>query len=36
LALAAPLVALGVVIFFLWLAMRLIRQLFGGESRPNS
>jgi len=35
LALAAPLVALAVVIFFLWFAMRLIRQLFRGESRPN-
>ena len=36
LALAAPLVALAVVIFVLWLAMRLIRQLFRGESRrPN-
>src|SRR5215813_1135507 len=31
LALAAPLAALGVVIFFLWLAMRLIRQLFRRE-----
>src|SRR5215831_36936 len=28
LALAAPLAALGVVVFFLWLAMRLTRQLF--------
>ena len=36
LALAAPLVALGVVIFFLWLAMRLMRQLFRRESRSNS
>ena len=36
LALAAPLLALGVVIFFLWSAMRLIRQLFRGERRPNS
>ena len=35
LALAAPLLALGVVIFFLWSAMRLIRQLFRGERRPN-
>jgi hypothetical protein len=35
LALAAPLVALGVVIFFLWSAMRLIRQLFRGGSRSN-
>ncbi len=32
LALAAPLAALGVVIFFLWLAMRLIRQLFRREN----
>jgi hypothetical protein len=31
LALVAPLVALGVVIFFLWSALRLIRRLFGGE-----
>src|SRR5215468_11297790 len=31
LALAAPLAALGVVIFFLWLAMRLTRQLFRRE-----
>jgi hypothetical protein len=36
LALAAPLVALGAVIFFLWLAMRLIRQLFRGERRSSS
>jgi hypothetical protein len=36
LALAAPLLALGVVIFFLWSAMRLIRQLFRGERRSNS
>lgn len=36
LALATPLVALGVVIFFLWSAMRLIRQLFRGERRSNS
>jgi hypothetical protein len=35
LALAAPLFALGVVIFFLWSATRLIRQLFRGESRSN-
>ena len=35
LALAAPLVALGVVIFFLWSAMRLIRQLLRGERRSN-
>jgi hypothetical protein len=33
--LAAPLAALGVVIFFLWLAMRLIRQLFRRERRSN-
>jgi hypothetical protein len=32
LALAAPLAALGVIIFFLWLAMRLIRQLFRREN----
>jgi uncharacterized protein DUF4126 len=36
LALAAPLVALAVVIFFLWLATRLIRLLFRGESRSNN
>lgn len=36
LALATPLVALGVVIFFLYSAMRLIRQLFRGERRSNS
>jgi hypothetical protein len=35
LALAAPLVALGIVIIFLWLAMRLIRLIFRRESRPN-
>jgi hypothetical protein len=35
LALAAPLAALGVVIFFLWLAMRLIRQLFRRERRSS-
>ena len=35
LALAAPLVALGIVIIFLWLAMRLIRLLFRRESRAN-
>ena len=35
LALAAPLVALGVVILFLWFVMRLIRRLFRGESRSN-
>ena len=32
LALAAPLAALGVVIFFLWFAMRLIRQLLSQSS----
>ena len=31
LALAAPLAALAVVIFFLWLSIRLIRHLFRGE-----
>jgi len=36
LALAAPLVALAVVIFFLWLATRLIRLLFRGESRSGN
>jgi hypothetical protein len=36
LALAAPLVALAVVIFFLWLATRPIRLLFRGESRSNN
>jgi hypothetical protein len=35
LALAAPLAALGIVILFLWLAMRLIRQLFRRENRSN-
>jgi hypothetical protein len=35
LALVAPLAALGVVIFFLWLAMRLIRQLFRRENRSS-
>jgi uncharacterized protein DUF4126 len=35
LALTAPLAALGVVIFFLWLAMGLIRQLFRRETRFN-
>jgi len=36
LALAAPLAALAVVIFFLWLSIRLIRHLFGREhpSKP--
>jgi len=35
LALAAPLAALGVVIFFLWFAMRLIRQLFQREKQSG-
>src|SRR6516162_8783720 len=35
LALAAPLAALGVVIFFLWLAMRLIRQLLQRETHSS-
>jgi Domain of unknown function (DUF4126) len=35
LALAAPLAALGVVIFFLWLGTRLIRHLFREECRVN-
>src|SRR5689334_21119412 len=35
LALAAPLAALGVVILFVWLGIRLIRQLFRGERRAN-
>jgi Domain of unknown function (DUF4126) len=35
LALAAPLAALGVVIFFLWLGTRLIRHLFREERRVN-
>jgi Domain of unknown function (DUF4126) len=35
LALVAPLAALGVVIFFLWLATRLIRHLFRREHRVN-
>jgi hypothetical protein len=35
LALAAPLAALGVVILFLWFAMRLIRQLFRRETRAD-
>jgi len=34
LALIAPLAALGVVLLFLWLAMRLIRKLFRQESPP--
>ncbi len=32
LALAAPLAALGVIIFFLWLAIRLVRHLFRGPA----
>ena len=36
LALAAPLAALGVVIFFLWLAIRLLRHLFRGAHPSNS
>ena len=36
LALAAPLVALGAVILFLWSAIRLIRQLFRRETRSSS
>jgi hypothetical protein len=35
LALAAPLAALGLVIFFLWLGTRLIRHLFRRERRVN-
>jgi Domain of unknown function (DUF4126) len=35
LVLAAPLAALGVVIFFLWLGTRLIRHLFREECRVN-
>lgn len=35
LALAAPLAALGVVIFLLWLGTRLIRHLFRRERREN-
>src|SRR5262249_29106420 len=35
LALAAPFAALGVVIFFLWLAMRLIRQLVRRDTRSG-
>jgi hypothetical protein len=34
LALAAPLAALGVVIFFLWLSIRLLRHLFQGSHPP--
>jgi hypothetical protein len=36
LALAAPLAALGVVIFFLWLAIRLLRHLFRGANPTSS
>ena len=36
LALAAPLAALGVVIFFLWIALRLLRHLFRGAHPSNS
>jgi hypothetical protein len=36
LALAAPLAALAVVIFFLWLSIRLIRHLFGREHPSKS
>ena len=35
LALAAPLAALGLVIFILWLARRLLRHLFQGAHPPN-
>jgi len=35
LALAAPLAALGLVIFILWLAIRLLRHLFQGAHPPN-
>ena len=35
LALAAPLAALGLVIFFLWLAIRLLRHLFRGAHSTN-
>lgn len=35
LALAAPLLAVGVVIVFLWLAIRLLRQL-SRRARPSS
>jgi Domain of unknown function (DUF4126) len=35
LALAAPVAALGIVIVFVWIAMRLIRQLFRRERRVN-
>jgi hypothetical protein len=36
LALVAPLAALGVVIFFLWLAIRLLRHLFPGAHPTNN
>src|SRR6516164_506991 len=36
LALAAPLVALGLVILFLWLAVHLLRQLFLGARRRTA
>jgi hypothetical protein len=36
LALAAPLAALGVVIVFLWLAMRLVRHMLGGPPSNTS
>ena len=36
LALAAPLAALGVIIFFLWLAIRLVRHLFRGPHLSNT
>jgi hypothetical protein len=36
LALAAPLAALAVVIFFLWMAIRLIRHLLFRESHPSN
>jgi hypothetical protein len=36
LALAAPLVALGLVIFFLWLAIRLVRHLLFRESHRSN
>ena len=35
LALAAPLAALAVVILFLWLAIRLLRQLLRGAHPPT-
>jgi hypothetical protein len=36
LALVAPLAALGLVVFFLWIAMRFIRHLLRSERRRNS